>query len=616
MAPDRPDAAEATPMAALRRLGAAHRTDVERVPLLRASGRVLAEPVTVRDRRLEAGRRLQAADLGHLAETGRPDVLCARRPTVAVFTAGRGLKPPGQSLGDGERHDACRAVLMALLQQEGLDPVAWPILPNDPAKARPALDDAAQAFDLIVTCDAVDDSGRPKLAACFDPGDRVRGVSVPFADVAQAVCGPLGPRALWFALPDRPADLVDQWPATVGAVLAAMQGASEAPASPAPEGRGLEVSVVDVEALRRQGARWVDVREPEEQALGMPEGVEALPLSRIERDPDALRGTAAPLVLICASGKRSLRAASLLRERGIASATSFKGGLAAWRSAGLPMRRAAQGEVAGSLDDDALARYDRHLRLAAVGIEGQKRLLAARVLIVGAGGLGSPAAFYLAAAGVGHLLLVDDDRVDRSNLQRQILHTDASVGHAKVDSARERLRALNPSIRVDAIDGRLDAGNVEGRLAGVDLVIDGSDNFPTRYLVDAACLRLGIPLVYGAVERFTGQVAVFDAGRQRGSAPCYRCLFPEPPGADAAPNCAEAGVLGVLPGLVGLLQATEALKLLLGIGDPLIGRMLTVDALAMRFRTLALPVDPDCPGCGAAARFEGYPAIEHFCSVG
>jgi molybdopterin/thiamine biosynthesis adenylyltransferase len=238
------------------------------------------------------------------------------------------------------------------------------------------------------------------------------------------------------------------------------------------------------------------------------------------------------------------------------------------------------------------------------------------VLIVGAGGLGSPAAFYLAAAGVGTLVLVDDDRVDRSNLQRQILHVDASVGTSKVQSARERLLALNPSIVVEAIEARVESHNVDTLLAGADVVIDGSDNFPARYLLNSACVQRGVPLVYGAVERFTGQASVFDAGRRRGEAPCYRCLFPEPPGADAAPNCAEAGVLGVLPGLIGLIQATETLKLLLGRGEPLVGRVLTVDALAMQFRSLSLKADPDCPECGAAATFAGYEAIAAFCAHG
>ncbi|MGL6291016.1 MAG: molybdopterin-synthase adenylyltransferase MoeB [Silanimonas sp.] len=378
---------------------------------------------------------------------------------------------------------------------------------------------------------------------------------------------------------------------------------------------GNDIDVSDASALLAAGARLYDVREPEEQALGLPEGAMPLPLSQLETDVGLAPGSGAPVLLICAKGQRSQRAAVLLRERGIEDVRSLRGGLEAWRAARLPMAAVDMSVPAPSvLDADALERYDRHVRLAAVGAKGQQRLLASRVVIVGAGGLGSPAAFYLAAAGVGRLVLVDDDRVERSNLQRQILHVDAAVGTSKVASARERLRALNPRIAVDAIDARVTPDTVESLLRGADVVIDGSDNFATRYLVDAACLRLGLPLVYGAVERFTGQVSVFDAGRQRGRAPCYRCLFPEPPGADAAPNCAEAGVLGVLPGLVGLLQATEALKLLLGIGEPLVGRLLTIDALTMRFRELALDADADCPGCGAHARFDGYAAIETACA--
>jgi molybdopterin/thiamine biosynthesis adenylyltransferase len=249
-----------------------------------------------------------------------------------------------------------------------------------------------------------------------------------------------------------------------------------------------------------------------------------------------------------------------------------------------------------------------------VGVEGQKTLLASRVLVLGAGGLGAPASFYLAAAGVGHLRIADDDVVDRSNLHRQILHTDASVGEPKVLSARTRLLALNPSLDVEAVQARVTSANIDALLEGVDVVLDGSDNFPLRYLLNDACLQHGIPLVYGAVERFTGQVSVFDAGRQRGTAPCYRCLFPEPPPPAFAPNCAEAGVLGVLPGLVGLLQATEVLKLLLGIGEPLIGRLLSFDALGMRFRETRLRPDTACPLCAPGRAFPGYIDYAAFCS--
>jgi molybdopterin/thiamine biosynthesis adenylyltransferase len=234
--------------------------------------------------------------------------------------------------------------------------------------------------------------------------------------------------------------------------------------------------------------------------------------------------------------------------------------------------------------------------------------------LLGAGGLGAPAALYLAAAGVGQLTLIDDDRVERSNLHRQVIHADARVGMPKTESARMSLAALNPRVRVELRNERLRADNVEVLLRGHDLVVDGADNFPARYLLAAATRRLNMPMVYGAVERFTGQVGVFDP--RRSDSPCYRCLFPEPPDAADAPNCAEAGVLGVLPGIVGLLQATEALKLILGIGEPLVGRLLSFDALGMRFRETRLPRDPACPGCGAQAVFHGYADIERFCSVG
>lgn len=265
-------------------------------------------------------------------------------------------------------------------------------------------------------------------------------------------------------------------------------------------------------------------------------------------------------------------------------------------------------------DPDFLERYSRHLRLPDVGLAGQRRLEASTVLLLGAGGLGSPAAFYLAAAGVGRLRLVDDDVVDRSNLQRQILHTEAGIGTPKVVSAAAALSALNPRTRVEPIRERASAENVERLLEGVDVVVDGADNFPARYLLNDACVHLRKPLVYGAVHRFEGQASVFDAGRLRGEAPCYRCLFPEPPPPEAAPNCAEAGVLGVLPGVIGLLQATEVVKLLLGLGEPLSGRLLHFDALSMRFRETRLLPDPDCPVCAPGRPFPGYGDIAVACA--
>ncbi len=246
------------------------------------------------------------------------------------------------------------------------------------------------------------------------------------------------------------------------------------------------------------------------------------------------------------------------------------------------------------LGHEQLERYKRHLFLDGVGAEGQEKLLASSVLLVGAGGLGSPAALYLAAAGVGRLGLVDFDRVDASNLQRQVLYTTRDVGELKVDVAAARLVALNPDVDVRTHPAKLEAANARAILSEYDVVLDGTDTFPSRYLASDLCVWLGKPLVYGSVMRFEGQVSVFDARR----GPCYRCLFAEPPPPDLAPNCAEAGVLGVLPGVIGLLQATEVLKLLIGVGEPLIGRLLVYDALAMEFRRFRIPKDPACAVCG------------------
>ncbi|HSD16584.1 MAG TPA: molybdopterin-synthase adenylyltransferase MoeB [Thermomonas sp.] len=363
-------------------------------------------------------------------------------------------------------------------------------------------------------------------------------------------------------------------------------------------------------ARQRAGALLVDVRAAHERALGM--AAEALGIARedLQADPAAtLPGIDAEVLLICQRGARSLQVAGVLEARGYRNLSSVDGGTDAWDAAGLPMHRA-------DVDADFSERYSRHLRLPDVGLDGQKRLEASRVLLVGAGGLGSPAAYYLAAAGVGTLRIADDDVVDRSNLQRQILHAEARIGTPKVESAAVALSALNPRTRIEAVRERVTAGNVERLLDGVDVVVDGADNFPARYLLNDACVKLAKPLVYGAVHRFEGQASVFDAGRQRGVAPCYRCLFPEPPPPDAAPNCAEAGVLGVLPGVIGLLQATEALKLLLGIGEPLRGRLLQFDALAMRFRETRLSPDPHCPVCAPDCAFPGYVDYAAFCAGG
>jgi molybdopterin/thiamine biosynthesis adenylyltransferase/rhodanese-related sulfurtransferase len=365
------------------------------------------------------------------------------------------------------------------------------------------------------------------------------------------------------------------------------------------------------QALERQraGARLVDVREAHERALGMAEGAIGVDRNRLVADPYGhLPDADAEVLLICQGGTRSRLAAQALAAQGYRNLASVLGGTTAWEAAGLPMVRT-------DLDDDFAERYSRHLRLPEVGLEGQRRLQQARVLLVGAGGLGSPAAFYLAAAGVGTLRLVDDDVVDRSNLQRQILHADDRIGMSKVASAAIALEALNPRTRLEAIHERITSSNVEQMLDSVDVVIDGADNFPIRYLLNDACVKVGKPLVYGAVHRFEGQLSVFDAGRHRGHAPCYRCLFPEPPPPEAAPNCSEAGVLGVLPGVVGLLQATEAIKLVLGAGESLAGRLLQFDALAMRFRETRLAPDPDCAICAPGKPFPGYIDYQQFCAA-
>jgi molybdopterin/thiamine biosynthesis adenylyltransferase/rhodanese-related sulfurtransferase len=356
------------------------------------------------------------------------------------------------------------------------------------------------------------------------------------------------------------------------------------------------------------GAVLVDVRDQHERALGKAQGALGVAPAALEAEPGKhLPDADAEILLICQSGRRSQLAAQALDAQGYRNLSSVVGGTVAWETAALPMLRP-------DIDADFSERYSRHLRLPEVGLQGQQRLASTRVLLIGAGGLGSPAAFYLAAAGIGTLRIADDDVVDRSNLQRQILHTEARIGVSKVESAAVALSALNPRTRIEPVAERVTSDNVERELEGLDALIDGADNYPVRYLHNYASVKLGKPLVYGAVHRFEGQVSVFDAGRRRGQAPCYRCLFPEPPPPEAAPNCSEAGVLGVLPGVIGMLQATEAIKLALGIGEPLAGRLLHFDALAMRFRETRLAPDPECPVCAAGKPFPGYIDYARFCS--
>jgi len=336
----------------------------------------------------------------------------------------------------------------------------------------------------------------------------------------------------------------------------------------------------------------LDVREPDETAEGHLPGAVLLPRGQLEQHVEKLVPRDRPVVVYCQSGNRSLLAGRTLQLLGYTQVASLAGGFGRWSDLGLPRVRPEH------LPDEFKARYRRHLTLPEVGEAGQARLLSARVLLLGAGGLGSPAALYLAAAGVGTLGIVDSDKVEVSNLQRQVLHRTADAGRQKTESAREVLQALNPGVEVVAFPERLTAANVLRILDGFEVVVDGGDNFPTRYLLNDACVVKRIPLVHGSVYRFEGQATSLLPG----VGPCYRCLYPAPPPAELAPSCAEAGVLGVLPGIIGLIQANEVLKLLLGIGEPLVGRLLTFDALGTRFSELALRRDPQCPTCRPGAR--------------
>ena len=350
----------------------------------------------------------------------------------------------------------------------------------------------------------------------------------------------------------------------------------------------------------------VDVREQSEWDEGHIPGAVHLPRghleSRIEREaPDPTR----PIVVYCSAGNRSAFAAKTLGELGYEDVTSLAGGFTDWKRNGFPI------ELQGGLDAPQRTRYSRHLLIPEVGEQGQLKLLDSRVLLIGAGGLGSPASLYLAAAGVGRLGIVDADVVDESNLQRQIVHSTERLGEAKVDSAKRTIEALNPDVEVVAYKERLSSENIERILAdGWDVIVDGADNFPTRYLVNDASVWHDIPVVHGSIYRFEGQVTVFKPHE----GPCYRCLFPTPPPPELAPSCAEGGVLGVLPGVIGSLQANEALKLALGIGESLVGRLLLFDALSTEFNEVKLRRDPECPVCGENPTVTDYIDYVEFCA--
>jgi sulfur-carrier protein adenylyltransferase/sulfurtransferase len=364
-----------------------------------------------------------------------------------------------------------------------------------------------------------------------------------------------------------------------------------------------EISPADARG-RADKAVLVDVREGDEWAQGHVPGAVFIPRGYLElRIEEKVPDRAREVILYCAGGTRSALAARALKDLGYENVWSMAGGFGKWKEAGFPI------EVPRSLTAEQKQRYSRHLLVPEVGEAGQTRLLSSKALLVGAGGLGSPAGLYLAAAGVGTLGLIDSDVVDISNLQRQILHTNDSVGKPKTESAERTLRALNPDVKVVRHDLRLDASNVMDVIAPYDVILDGSDNFSTKYLVNDAAVLSGKPNVYGSIFRFDGQASTFVPR----VGPCYRCLFPEPTPAELAPSCDEAGVLGVLPGVVGLVQATEAVKLLLGKGRPLIGRLLTYDALEMTFHEYKVRRDPGCAVCGEHPTIRQVSDLEWSC---
>lgn len=350
----------------------------------------------------------------------------------------------------------------------------------------------------------------------------------------------------------------------------------------------------------------LDVRESDEWRQGHLEGALPLPRGFLEiKVESAIPDKQTPIIAYCAGGVRSLLAGKILKEMGYQNVTSMTGGYNAWKNGGFKWVQDFQ------YTPEQLIRYSRHFLLPEVGEEGQAKLLQAKVLMIGAGGLGSPSAYYLAAAGVGTIGIIDNDVVDISNLQRQILHANDRVGMPKVESAKKTLEGLNPDVKVIPYQAKLTSENIMEILKDYDLVVDGCDNFPTRYLVNDACVLMGKPNVHGSIFQFEGQATVFYPGK----GPCYRCLYPEPPPAEMAPSCAEAGVLGVLPGLIGTIEALEAIKLVLGKGDTLIGRLLFFNTLTMEINNLKLRRDPNCPLCGDHPTIHELIDYEEFCSL-
>ena len=353
----------------------------------------------------------------------------------------------------------------------------------------------------------------------------------------------------------------------------------------------------------------IDVREQDEYSQGFIPSAHWISRGFLElRIEEAVPDRDTELVIYCAGGTRSALAAKSLAAMGYTNLVSLKGGFGAWKRNGYAF------DVPELLTPDQAIRYSRHTMLPEVGIEGQIKLLKSKVLCIGAGGLGSPSALYLAAAGVGTIGIIDDDVVDSSNLQRQVLHRTDRVGMPKVESAALTLTGLNPDVKVVPHQLRLNSDNAEEIISQYDLVVDGADNFQTRYLLNDVAIKLGKPVIHSSIYRFEGQLTVFNAD----GLPCYRCLYPEPPPPDQAPSCAEAGVLGVLPGVMGVLQATEAVKILLGLGTTLAGRLMTYDAVRSKFRELKLRPDPECKYCGEGVDKSKIELIDYtqFCMVG
>ena len=372
-----------------------------------------------------------------------------------------------------------------------------------------------------------------------------------------------------------------------------------------------ELSVEDTKARvldnRSNAPVLVDVRERDEYEQGFIPSAEWIPRGFLElKIEDLVPDRDREVVVYCAGGVRSALGARSLTELGYTRVSSMAGGFRAWKNAGYAFERPRV------LTPEQIKRYSRHIMLPEVGEVGQGKLLDAKVLFLGAGGLGSPSALYLAAAGVGTIGIVDDDVVDESNLQRQVLHNIERLGMTKVESARKTLQALNPDVTVIPIEDRLDSSNVLDIISQYDLIVDGADNFPTRYLLNDASLKLRKPVIHASIFRFEGQVTTF-LGTEDG--PCYRCLYPDPPPPGMAPSCQEAGVLGVLPGMIGTLQANEALKLILGVGETLSGRLMVFDALSTKWRTMKLRKDPDCRVCSLAPEDIELIDYEQFCSV-